>query len=198
MRASIRKSIFAALAFWAFLGAWAATPASALIGSTNEPGVTFGPGDYSRFNLSVRDPNVCRNYCLNDPNCRAWTYQRFAYTGTGTPACSLYTYVPRRGTNNCCISGVKTTTSPPPITSPAPWRQTLHNPRWSNGIAVDWCLTYGASCGFPAAHYYCRWRGYSQATAYTLVRTGHTYVAGANQICRGAFCTAFSTVTCQR
>lgn len=172
--------------------------ADALTSSTTEAGITFGPGDYSRFNLAVRDPAVCRNYCLSDPNCRAWTYQRWAYTGTGLPACSLYTHVPRRGVNNCCISGVKTVVPPPPITSPAPWRQTLHNPRWSNGIAVDWCLTWASNCGWPAAHNYCRWRGYSQAAGYTVVRTGYTYVAGANQVCRAPYCTAFSSVTCQR
>ena len=39
-------------------------PPAARATSTAETGISFGPGDYSRFNPTVRDPGVRRNYCL--------------------------------------------------------------------------------------------------------------------------------------
>ena len=50
---------------------------------------------------------TCIDACLNDPNCKAYTYTRPGYQSTHG-RCYLKSEVPTATTNNNCISGVKT------------------------------------------------------------------------------------------
>jgi hypothetical protein len=66
------------------------------------------------------------------------------------------------------------------------------------GVPLDWCLRWGAYCGWPAAHAYCRRRGYARAAGYTLYRPGRTRIYATGQVCRGGVCRAFRSVRCYR
>ncbi len=66
-----------------------------------------------------------------------------------------------------------------------------------NGYALDYCRTWGASCGKPAADAFCRNKGYSKALRFHVRRnTPPTRVIGSGQICRHAGCDRIDWVTC--
>jgi hypothetical protein len=64
---------------------------------------------------------------------------------------------------------------------------------------LDWCLTWGAQCGKPAADAFCNRRRFSSALVFRAeVPSGQrTRLIGTNQVCTGSFCTPFAYVTCQ-
>jgi hypothetical protein len=66
--------------------------------------------DYKDFDLPNDNPMLCRNACLDDANCRAWTYVK-PNAGQGfQPRCWLKDGIPAPAADACCVSGVK----PPP------------------------------------------------------------------------------------
>jgi hypothetical protein len=65
--------------------------------------------DYSNFELPDHVPQLCRDACLNDPKCMAWTLVRPGITGPKAQ-CWLKNAVPRPVSNPDCTSGIK---SPP-------------------------------------------------------------------------------------
>jgi hypothetical protein len=77
------------------------------------------------------------------------------------------------------------------------YRRTFYHPR-INGLIVDHCRWFAASCGWPAAHYYCRLRGYSRSLSWSRYRPGRTWVAGSRRVCRGFGCVGFKRVSCVR
>ena len=67
---------------------------------------TVRPGmDYRNFDLPTADHMICRDICMNDPNCRAWTYVRPGIQGPNA-RCWLKNNVPPQNNNPCCISGI--------------------------------------------------------------------------------------------
>jgi hypothetical protein len=73
---------------------------------------TDRPGrDYYNFELSVSDPSLCRQSCINDPKCKAFTYVKPGVQGSKA-RCWLKSGVPSERRNNCCVSGIKLTKSP--------------------------------------------------------------------------------------
>ena len=63
------------------------------------------PGqDYRSF--GVGSPNVCRQACIRDSNCKAFTYVKPSSAGE-SGVCWLKGSVPGRNPSTCCISGVK-------------------------------------------------------------------------------------------
>jgi hypothetical protein len=71
-----------------------------------EPDIDRPGMDYDSFNLSTDDPKLCRNACIMDTKCKAYTY--FKPGAQGQKArCVLKTgaSAPQKNTN--CISGVK-------------------------------------------------------------------------------------------
>jgi hypothetical protein len=62
--------------------------------------------DYDDFDLPSPNPALCRDACVNDPNCRACTYVRPGYQGS-IARCWLKDDVPTAEPGECCISWVK-------------------------------------------------------------------------------------------
>ena len=64
---------------------------------------------------------------------------------------------------------------------------------------LDWCLTWGANCGKPAADTFCNRKRFNSARVFRAeVPSGQTTrLVGTNQVCNGSFCTPFAYVTCQ-
>jgi PAN domain len=66
--------------------------------NTDRPGADFG-------SFSVTSASVCRNFCIKDDRCKAWTYVRPRIHGPNA-VCYLKNAMPPATTNKCCISGV--------------------------------------------------------------------------------------------
>jgi len=84
-------------------------------GSTDRPGL-----DYKTIELSAPNPDLCKNACKKEGQCRAWTY---SWPGAKGPKamCGLKTGVPPKRSDTCCISGVISTSGPVTRTDdPAP------------------------------------------------------------------------------
>jgi hypothetical protein len=86
------------------------------------------PGsDYRSFDLASPQPEVCRDTCLMEPQCVAFTYVNPGVQGPSA-RCWLKNAVPQATPNTCCVSGVKSgpppavveTPPPPPPSSPPP------------------------------------------------------------------------------
>ena len=68
---------------------------------------TDRPGsDYKNFDLPRASPELCRDACASDPNCRAFTYVRPRIQGPNA-RCWLKSGVPTAASSDCCVSGVK-------------------------------------------------------------------------------------------
>jgi hypothetical protein len=72
--------------------------------STFEPGVDRPGMDYTSFDLRG-GPGACRESCLADRRCRAWTYVRAGFQGPA-PRCWLKSARPDAQGSDCCASGI--------------------------------------------------------------------------------------------
>ena len=79
--------------------------APVLMGKSLEHDIDRPGKDIRSFTLSSPDPNMCREECLKDPKCRAFTYVK---PGVQSPQakCWLKNGVPSQVKNTNCISGV--------------------------------------------------------------------------------------------
>jgi hypothetical protein len=68
---------------------------------TNRPGL-----DYHDFDLAQDKPELCRDACAQDANCKAFTYIKPGIQGSSA-RCWLKDSVPRAEHAPCCVSGVK-------------------------------------------------------------------------------------------
>lgn len=79
--------------------------------------------------------------------------------------------------------------------------RTWNAPR-HNDLRLDWCLTWGADCGRPAAVAFCNRKRYEDVVVFRAELVGKaepTSLIGTNQVCNGHdFCTAFAYITCTR
>ena len=73
--------------------------------STIEPNTDRMGMDYANFDLAASDPQLCRDACLKDPGCRAWTFVRPPKQGP-KPRCWLKHGVPKATGDPLCVSGV--------------------------------------------------------------------------------------------
>ncbi len=73
--------------------------------SSIEYGVDRAGRDYKNFNVE-NNPLICRNRCLNENRCKAWTFVRPGHQGVSA-RCWLKTGVPAKRDDSCCVSGVK-------------------------------------------------------------------------------------------
>ena len=83
------------------------------------------PGsDYRSFDLGAPSPESCRDTCMVEPQCVAFTYVNPGVQGPSA-RCWLKSAVPNAQPNACCVSGVKNAppaasyqASPPPPPRP--------------------------------------------------------------------------------
>ena len=77
--------------------------------------------------------------------------------------------------------------------------RTYNMPR-HNDLRLDWCLTWSANCGRPAALEYCVRKQYADVRDFKAEVVGAsaaTSLIGTGQVCKGnAACTAFAFITC--
>jgi 1-phosphatidylinositol phosphodiesterase len=71
-----------------------------------EHGIDRAGADYRSFDLPAPNPEMCREACFNEPQCRAFTYVHPRIQGPNA-RCWLKGSVPPPNPNGCCISGVK-------------------------------------------------------------------------------------------
>jgi len=63
--------------------------------------------DYKSFSLPEARPELCRDECLEDPNCKAFTYVKPGYQLPDKAVCWLKDSVPPPTSHAFCVSGVK-------------------------------------------------------------------------------------------
>jgi hypothetical protein len=70
-----------------------------------------------------------------------------------------------------------------------------------NGYRVDVCRQWGMECGQPAADEWCRRNGKQRASSYRIQEdigaSEPTVVIGSGQLCKEAYCDAFSRIVCE-
>lgn len=66
---------------------------------------------------------------------------------------------------------------------------------------VDVCLEWAQKCGEPAATAWCKVKGMGRALDFPAENVGQrgleTRLVGTNEVCKGTFCSAFMSITCQ-
>lgn len=86
------------------------------------------------------------------------------------------------------------------MTWPAAAEDRTYNAPRHNDMRLDWCLTWGADCGRPAALAFCNRRRYADVVVFraeVVGRSEPTSLIGTNEVCNGHdFCTAFAYITC--
>ena len=65
-----------------------------------------GGYDYRNFDLPQPRPEICREACMREGQCRAFTYVTPGVQAAGA-RCWLKMDVPQPAPSDCCISGVK-------------------------------------------------------------------------------------------
>ena len=83
------------------LGLKVITPEKGLEADTDRPGM-----DYHNFDLSEPQPELCREACMQEIQCKAFTYVKPGVQGPGA-RCWLKSGVPASVNSPCCVSGVK-------------------------------------------------------------------------------------------
>jgi hypothetical protein len=94
-------------------------------GASLEDDIDRPGGDYLVFDLETPLPERCRDVCVGDARCIAYTYARPG-TESPHPRCHLKASTPNAVPAPCCASGVKrapTETGPVPAMAPAPPRR---------------------------------------------------------------------------
>jgi hypothetical protein len=67
------------------------------------------------------------------------------------------------------------------------------------GVALDWCKTWAAGCGKPAADYFCKARGYGKAVSFKKeADIGYTRIMKTGQICNSPGCDSFKFIKCSK
>lgn len=91
------------------------TPETGLENDSDRPGM-----DYKNFDLSDPRPELCRQACFQDKQCKAFSYVKPGVQGPGA-RCWLKAGVPTSVHSSCCISGVKASkeeATPMPLPGP--------------------------------------------------------------------------------
>lgn len=65
------------------------------------------------------------------------------------------------------------------------------------GTRVDWCLTWGADCGKPAADRFCQDHGFAEAARFEVAPgVGPTHILGSGESCDDPRCDGFRFIEC--
>jgi 1-phosphatidylinositol phosphodiesterase len=109
---------------------YSASGSAALEVNVDRPG-----SDYRSFDLATPQPEQCRDTCLVEPQCVAFTYVNPGVQGPSA-RCWLKNGVPPATPNTCCVSGVKNgppstaVENPPPAPPPPPPAPPLAGTTW--------------------------------------------------------------------
>jgi PAN domain-containing protein len=82
------------------------TPPPAPAARQWEPQTDRPGADYRNFDLRAPRPEMCRDACWSEPQCRSFTYVRPGVQGPHA-RCWLKNVVPPSRPSDCCLSGVK-------------------------------------------------------------------------------------------
>jgi len=96
------------------------TPAAGFESDTDRPGM-----DYRSFDLSEPRPELCRQACEQEHQCKSFTYVKPGVQGPSA-RCWLKSGVPAPVKSSCCISGLKISKeeiTPIPIPGPQPSKE---------------------------------------------------------------------------
>jgi hypothetical protein len=108
------------LAVGCTVGATSPPPATPTAMSATLEGDIDRPGaDYRSFDVGSNRPEECRDACLTDSGCEAFTFVRPGVYGP-YGRCWLKGQMVPAVANNCCISGVKSYAGPAPGPQPSP------------------------------------------------------------------------------
>ena len=102
-------TVLRACAFAFALSGWpraGAAPARRRSRGQWEPHTDRPGSDYRSFDLGAPRPELCRDACWGEPQCRAFTYARPGVQGPHA-LCYLKNAVPPARPADCCLSGVK-------------------------------------------------------------------------------------------
>ena len=73
----------------------------------------------------------------------------------------------------------------------------INNPQ-VGGYGLDYCREWATNCGWPAAHAFCRSKGYKDAATFKWKKDNQkTRILNGGQVCDAPFCDRISTVTCR-
>jgi hypothetical protein len=77
--------------------------------------------------------------------------------------------------------------------------QNYDNPEYE-GVALDWCRSWGEDCGLQAADTFCERKGYLRSQGFKKWEDigQPTKLIGSRQICDEAMCDSFKRITCFR
>jgi hypothetical protein len=80
----------------------------------------------------------------------------------------------------------------------AKYPRTFDRPMYAENYRADWCVNFGQECGKPAADRFCKYKGYSSATAFAILEdVPPTWVPGnGGGGCLQPGCDALADVTC--
>ncbi len=74
---------------------------------------------------------------------------------------------------------------------------TFNNPK-VKGYSLDYCREWTQNCGWPAAHAFCKSKGYRKAANFRWVKDNQkTRIINGGQVCDAPFCDRISAVVCQ-
>jgi len=85
---------------------WRGTPTTPVPARQWEPNTDRPGSDYRSFDLREPRPELCRDACWGEAQCRAFTYVRPGVQGPHA-RCWLKNVVPPARPNDCCLSGMK-------------------------------------------------------------------------------------------
>ncbi len=72
------------------------------------------------------------------------------------------------------------------------------NPKYK-GLRLDWCYSWGAQCGAPAAKFFCKTKGYPLLKAWGKAENiGKTRVISTDEVCNDPGCDGFTSITCEK
>jgi hypothetical protein len=76
-------------------------------------------------------------------------------------------------------------------------KPTLEHGKINMRLPLDWCLDWGKNCGKPAADYFCRKKGFHQATRFEIAKDlGMSKLLKTGRVCSAPTCDGFAYIEC--
>ncbi len=162
--------------------------ANGIVDGVERPGAA-----YEVLKIDPPSPDACRQACMEDPRCMAYSYVKPGFQG-GKARCWLKETVTPAWSSDCCMSGIKD-------------YDTLAETETFNAITLtgadgaeaglDLCRDGEHDCGWPTANAYCAQQGFSAAIDYRVNRESPPTVSLVDgKPCTSLFCHRIAQITC--